>query len=413
MKKNILYIIIIVALATASSACSEKKENILEKIEMFSLNYGKMDDEIMLMPDIGKNNYINPHIAEVAMQDGIFYITNSCLKKVMKFNSYGDILALYYNEEQNPDPFIAKKNEEKETSNIKAIPFSFNEIGSIAVNREQKLFVSDFMPESKHVWDDEHKTMLTDIIYCFDSRGNYIDFLGQEGFGGMAFPMITKITATADNHLVVNTKVPKGEIIYWFDEKCRLLYTIEFPYEYLPIIEHKPIIASLGSISAPQSGFFLFLKIDYYLKEIDQKTQKETDILFYKSVIYKFDIEKQEYIDFLEIPNSYSYGDSNKKMSGMASEKLETLYQMLGVYGREDIFLISLINDFQYNLLIINLDGSIIGNTKINIESGDFYLTNLNLNANGIITGLFAADDKISAVWWRSDKIISKKNEKK
>ena len=33
------------------------------------------------------------------MQDGFFYISNGLSGKVMEFNSYGDILNLYYNEE--------------------------------------------------------------------------------------------------------------------------------------------------------------------------------------------------------------------------------------------------------------------------------------------------------------------------
>ena len=84
----------------------------------------------------------------------------------------------------------------------------------------------------------------------------------------------------------------------------------------------------------------------------------------------------------------------------------ETLYQLLGVYGDDQIFLISPDDNDTYNLLILDGNKNIAVNTPLAFGHKDIQLLELSLSSHGIITALISYEDEVSAVWWRSDKLL-------
>ncbi|MBR5672045.1 MAG: hypothetical protein IKX02_01220, partial [Spirochaetales bacterium] len=117
MKKLILVLTLLSLLA-----CSRNADVELEKKTMFTLPYGVLDDELTPLA-----------ASKVAMNDGFFYIIDSSLAKMMKFNSYGDLLLLQYNQEKNPTQILVHKSEDNAPSNKAAIPFPYLEPSQIAV----------------------------------------------------------------------------------------------------------------------------------------------------------------------------------------------------------------------------------------------------------------------------------------
>ena len=363
---------LVVVLAVLSLfACSRGSDVELEKKTMFTLPYGVLDDELTPLAD-----------AKVAMNDGFFYIIDSSLAKMMKFNSYGDLLLLQYNQEKNPTQILAHKNSGNAPSNKAAIPFPYIEPSQIAVADDQAFFVADTLPDEETLWSDDYSCMLTSTVHCFDPQGKLICDLGQEGRAGATpFSRITHLEATDNRHLVVHTQTPKGQVIYWFDDSFRLLYSVLADNSILPQEETAGYIVDLDSISASRTDSLLFIKADYYKENGD-------DIDFYKSSICCYDLTLGKCIWSIDIPVA------------------ETLYQLLGVYKKDQIYLVSPDDDDTYNLLVLDGQKNIAVNTPLAFGHKDIQLLELSLGSHGIITALISYEDEVSAVWWRSDKLL-------
>ena len=351
--------------------CSRNSDIELEKKTMFTLPYGVLDDELTPLA-----------ASKVAMNDGFFYIIDSSLAKVMKFNSFGDLLLLQYNPEKNPTQILVHKNGEDAPSNKAAIPFPFQEPTQITVTNDQAFFVADTVPDNETVWSDTYSCMLTGTVHCFDPKGKLICNLGQEGKAGATpFSRITRLETTDSKDLVVHTQTPKGQVIYWFDENYKLLYSVLADNSILPQEETVGHIVNMDSLTVSRTEPLLFIKADLY-------TENGEDIDFYKSSICCYDLTLEKCIWSMDIPVA------------------ETLYQLLGVYGKDQIFLISPIDNDTYNLLILDGPKRIAVNTPIAFGHKDIQLLEFSLGSHGIITALISYEDEVSAVWWRSDKLL-------
>ncbi|MBO7517459.1 MAG: hypothetical protein J6T61_06925, partial [Spirochaetia bacterium] len=135
------------------------------------------------------------------------------------------------------------------------------------------------------------------------------------------------------------------------------------------------------SISVSQTAPLLFIKTDSY-------TEHEEDIDFYKSSICCYDLSLGKVMWSMDIPVA------------------ETLYQLLGVYGEDQIYLVSPDDDDTYNLLVLDGQKNIAVNTPLAFGHKDIQLLELSLGSHGIITALISYEDEVSAVWWRSDKLL-------
>ena len=195
-------------------SCGGNRNSVLEKESLFTLGFGKMEDQINVFhkPD---NKFLYKN--RIFMKDGIFYISNGSSSKIMEFNSYGDILNLYYNSESNPEPVLLKKSTvENVTATRNVYSYPFQDIGEIAVNSAKTLFVDDRIAENRIEYDQEMEVTLDRIILQFDKTGNFLDYLGQEGSGGTPFSVIDKIRITQRDELVVFTRNKTGWKIFWF-----------------------------------------------------------------------------------------------------------------------------------------------------------------------------------------------------
>ena len=366
MKKLILVLAVLSLLA-----CSRSSDAGLEKKTMFTLPYGVLDDELTPLAN-----------SKVAMNDGFFYIIDSSLAKMMKFNSYGDLLMLQYNQEKNPVQILVHNTEDNIPSNKAAVPFPYREPTQIAVTDSQAFFVADILPDVEALWSDEYSCMLTSTVHCFDPHGKLICDLGQEGRSGVTpFSRITRLEATDSRHLVVHTQTPKGQVIYWFDENFKLLYSVLSDNSILPQEEIANHIVEIDSLATSRTEPLLFIKAEFY-------TENGEDIEFYKTAVFCYDITLEKCIWSMDIP------------------AVETLYQLLGVYGKDQIYLVSPDDNDTYNLLILDGQKSIAVNTPLAFGHKDIQLLELNLGSHGIITALIAYEDEVSAVWWRSDKLL-------
>ncbi len=386
------------------SSCLLEKSDYITREKLFDINYGKLEDEI----DITQVRSLNiPISSDITMKDGIFYVINGNLQKIMKFNSYGDLLFVIMNKSLNPDPVIVdNKPDDELVSNRKGIYFPFNDIGKITVDSKQNIFISDLLENTKQEWDAAKETMLTDVVYRFDNKGDFTDYIGQDGPGGMPFPYITSLKSNSENELVVITKTAKTNPVYWFNPAGKLLYQIEISNTSVPLPDDRNILASVDSILIPDTGHRLFIKCDFYKKIINEDTGKETDVDFLNSSIFIMDLDSGKFVSAIEIPEVFTSGGNNMALS---EERLQTIYSMLGIVGNDKIFLTAIIDESSYQLLILSTEGNVLFTKKLNIEEETLYNLNMDIDDKGIITAALSDSDKTTVVWWRTDKVIREK----
>jgi hypothetical protein len=208
--------------------CFQQPPERLYKETLFSINLGKLEDQIDLFQLKGgltnvKNDFF--------MKDGMFYIANTNSSKIMQFTSYGDLLFILYNPDPyiNPQPIILQTDDiEGKVTNRYAARFGLQHIGVIAVDSAHTIYVEDAVPEDQVIEDEENGVVLDSRILRFSRLGVLIDFIGQDGVGGTPFPFIYDIHVSKKDELVVVSKIPGAWIVFWFTKEGRLLYTEKF-----------------------------------------------------------------------------------------------------------------------------------------------------------------------------------------
>ncbi len=403
MEKTIKTIIILLIMFSAIS-CGSGKSDYIKREKLFDISYGKLEDEIDLTQ---KKSFDIPISTDLAMKDGIIYLLNGNLQKVMKFNSYGDLLSVIMNEKLNPVPIIVERDNSTDViSNRKGISFPFNNASSIAVDSNQNIYVSDLLPPDRQEWDNNLNTMLTGVVYRFDRGGNYSDYIGQDGPGGMPFPYITDMQTNSENNLVVVSKTSDSNPVYWFDSTGQLLYQIDIRNTSIPAPEDRNILLTVDSVQIPESDHKLFIKCDFYKRIINKQTGKETDVDYFKSAIYVLNLDTGNFDTITDIPEAFTSSSSTISFS---DERLQVIYNTLGIVGNDKIFLSSIVGDNSYQLLILNTDGNVLYTTKLNTGDSALNSMDFDLDSNGIITSILSGTDNSSVVWWRTDQILKDK----
>ncbi len=396
------YILVLLAVFfSLLSACSRQDRSSLPREDLFSLKIGKMEDQLDLfqmegVPFADKTKLL--------MRDGIFYISNGNSFKVMEFNSYGDLLSMFYNPEENPRPVILTPVDAQEApTNKPAYPHPFQRIGEIAVTGSRMLLVEDRVPEERRVQDENLEALLDRVVLRFSKEGKYIDYIGQEGIGGTPFPFIDGIDVTDNDEIVVRTRTSKAWLVYWFSKNGDHLFTVEISMTNLPMPDGPDVIPSLESVKAGPKNRLLYLKIDYYHEEVDLATRKLSGVDYSSSRIYTLDVEKERYSGFIEVPDNKV---RQERPNILESNGFSYVYEFIGITRGGYTFLMSPDETNQYKLLILDSRGKAIVRKQIIIEDEDLIFKTFYLTPTGILCGLLCDPYNAKIVWWRSDKLI-------
>jgi hypothetical protein len=338
------------------------------------------------------------------MRDGLFYISDGNGEKVVRYNSYGDLLFMIYNEETNPPPVTSKTNIEDSTLVTRwAFSYPLQEPGEIAVDSRKHIYVEDRLPYDRHSVDVESKALLDSTILHFDADGRFVEYLGQEGIGGSPFPRINRVSTSIRDELVVVCRMPTGWNVYWFDASGKLLYLVHLKNSAVPVPQDYPsVFVSLDAIVPAPDARRLFIKVDYYRDIFDESTNTRTGNEPDSSLIWIMDVEEGSYSDTIEVPLAeYSFNENGKKAS------TRMLYSLLGVIRDGKIFLYYPV-DTGYSLLI--LDSGTSGDRRrqclIMVDNEELQFNTFDLSGDGILSALLVNNREAKLVWWRTDKFI-------
>jgi len=398
-----LFPVILIILLPALVSCGRGGSSSLKKESLFSMEFGKMEDQLNVFHRPDNNSLYKDRIF---MQNGIFYISNGPSSKIMEFNSYGDIINLFYNQDQNPEPVMLRKKPEENvaaTRNVYAYPFQ--DVGEMAVNSQKTLFVDDRIDRNRIEYDSALEVSLDRIILQFDKAGNFLDYLGQEGSGGTPFSAIDKIRINQRDELAVFTRNKTGWKIFWFSSAGTPLYTVDIGNDSLPFPgtdEEQYGFSALETIDCDTVERTLYLKGDYYIDYSQVLNTERTGIEFSRSVIWFMDMATGRYTGSVEIP-AYTRQENG---GGNGKEESPLIYELLGVQGRGNFFLISLNGRNDYNLMIMDRDGKVNLRRQISLGEDRLIFHSFSVDAQGILTGLLGWENRAEVAWWRTDEFI-------
>lgn len=372
----------------------------LNENELFTLKYGNFEDELNLF-DLAGNGNINTYMN---MCDGFFYIANGEAKKIIELNSYGDLLSLFYNEDVVKNVSFADKN--SKNSAKKAVSYPFNTLGPVAVDSRKHIYAVDTLPFERQEKDRERRLLLSNIVLRFDSEGNFVDYLGQQGPGGTPFPFVDNIYTTNNDELVVVCRTNEGPVVYWFNTSGFLLYEIPITNETTPSLKREdeteaPAFISIGKVVPDANEYKIYIKIDYYIAALDSALKVQSGIDYEKTMLYPLDVTTGRYSDALEIPAYESIVKEN-----LTKESYNLPYDFLGVNDTGWFFFITP-TDEGFLVQMVQPDGQSILKRSLSVDHSKVLYYALSLSKKGIISGLFVKSEKAEVKWWRTDSLLS------
>lgn len=382
------------------SGCESRGFDTLPREELFSIAIGKMEDQIDLfqLPQIPSR-----YKTSLFMRDGAFYIASGASHKVMEFTSYGDLLSLYYDPSENPRPVILQNPADGGmTSNRRAYPYAFRQVGEIAVSSAKILYIEDRLPDERAVYDEKLGINLNRIVLRFEN-GEYRGYLGQEGIGGTPFPFILGIRVSNRDEVSVLCRTMTGWIVFWYSSAGELLYTLHIPADRLPAHEGDGYFANLETVIPDPDVRVVYLKLDYYRQGVDGSTGIKFGIEEVLSRIYSLNVETSRYEGFVDIPENI-----RRERGGALFETREVgyLYEFVGVVSGGHFFLRSREEGNSHQLLVLHNDGRVIRRRSLTVEDSELLFSVFHLSPEGILSALLASESGAKIVWWRSDTLL-------
>ncbi len=382
------------------SGCQKKGLQELVRDDLFSIQLGKMEDQIDLFQIDGAPQ---EHQTSVYMRDGQFFIANGSSGKVMTFTSYGDLISLIYNPDTNPEPvLLAARTGEGTVSTRSSVKFPFKEIGKIAVSSDKTMYVEDDVPDGKGVLDEKTGAWLGRVILRFDRLGNPEGYVGQEGVGGTPFPVIVGLSITNRDQLVVVSRLPDYSwMAFWYSKEGALLYQIEIDPKNLPT--EKGVIPSLTGVIPDMKEPVLYLMIQYFREAIDPATHAQSSMENYASRVYTLDLSSGAYKSFVQLPTN----PPRREKTGFTTTEIPAPpNDLLGVSGNGFYYLLGFTDSNLYTLTILDPSGRVRSRRYMVIEDSELLFREVELSPTGLVYGLLCDADKARISWWRSDLLL-------
>lgn len=395
--KNMLPLLTLLTLVFTLTGCQDNRISSVERENLFSLEIGPMEDQIALYQLEGSRGIKRTGFT---MHEGLFYIADGTSGKIVRYNSYGDLLFMIYNEETNPPPISLKTNiSENEQVTRWAFSHPLRELGWIAVDSRKHIFVEDRLLQQDHRFDAENNVLLDGVILHFDQDGRYVNYLGREGIGGSPFPRIIGLGTSEGDELAVICRLPGSWNIYWFSASGQLLFFVKINANAIPSLPDKSaVLEVLDSIYAAPDARKLYLKVDYYRDTFDQSTNTRTGSEPARSVIWTLNVEDGSYINSLEVP-LYELEDSSRQ------SEMKMFYSMIGAArGGRAMFYFPV--DAGYSILFLDTNTREQRRGFINFSIDELKFNDFYLSSEGILTAMLVDDFRAKIVWWRTDRFM-------
>ena len=380
-------------------ACSRPDIDSIQRENLFTLDIGPMEDQIALF---GLEGDGGRRRAELAMRDGFFFIVDSGSGKIVRYNSYGNLLFMIYNDETNPEPASLKTNAENGVQATRwAFTYPLRLPGKIAVDSRKHIFVEEQLPRERHSYDMENNTQLNSVILHFDADGRFIEYLGQGGQGGGPFPNIAGLHSSVHDEIAVICRLPTGWNVFWYSADGEQLFLIQFRDDAIPIPPDWPnYVSSIDSIIAAPDERKLYVKVDYYRDVLDESTNTRVSTEPVSSLIWILNVEDGLYETPVEVPfYEYSLTENGR------TSQVRLLYSMFGLI-RGGRILLYFPDENGYIILHMDSSGHRQRRGFIKVDASELKFHDFHLSPEGILSALLADEWKLQVAWWRMDRFL-------
>ncbi|MBD5403692.1 MAG: hypothetical protein HDR51_05675 [Treponema sp.] len=398
----------ILLFAVCVSSCSRSNQvRSFSEESLFSLSYGNFEEQISLF---GENSVL-ANSTYISMRDGFFYIVNGESQKIMSLNSYGDLLAIYYNADEYADknPGLLKQSN---NGLWKAVEYPFTYTGKMTVDSRKYMYVVATVPKERTEQAEGENLVYSYVVLSFSSDGSSIGYIGQQGFGGTPFPYIKDVYTTENDDLVVVCVTLEGLYVYWFSKDGQLRYRIPILMQKIPRISLDRINVNSALSSSDLYVTVenavpdcyaekLYVKVDYYLPYIDKDSRVESGIDYIQSCIYPLEIENGVYGEGVNI---LPYEESVTEDFSKITYRLP--YDFLGVTRNGYFFFIIATANNGFSIEIMQDGTQAVLKRNLDLSHKEMLYYSLSLSHDGIISALIAQKDTAEVVWWRTDTLL-------
>jgi len=396
---NVVFGALLFCLVFAAVSCAPRGQISFQREDLFFLDIGPMEDQISLFvfpDDAGMPR------ASLAMRDGLFYISDGTGRKVVRYNSFGDLLFLIFNDETNPDPTDLRIRTDDDGQMTRwAFNFPFRSPGAIAVDSRRHIFVEEILPDERHVFDAENQALLNSVVLHFDQDGRFIDFIGQGGRGGIPFPRIMGLYTSVNDEIVVVSRLATGWDVFWYNADGEQLFLVHIRDGAIPAppgLEN--FFISIDAVKAAPDARKLFIKVDYYRNIFEPLTNIRTGTETLNSLVWILNVEEGEYEGFVEIPFFEMIHTERGR-----TEQINLLYSMMGVVrGGAMLFYFPVENG--YAVLRMDSSGQGLRRGFIEVEPEMLVFNSFHLSPEGILSALLADEWTTTVAWWRMERFM-------
>lgn len=357
---------------------------------MFELSYGSFAEQLDLF-DLAQ---VGAVCVPMTMRDGFFYIANGESRKVMEFNSYGDLLALYSNEGASVRGGKAALK--------RTLKYPIESPSAIAVDSRRNIYVASALPPERQESDSSGAPVYCQTVLRFSRGGLSDDYIGTQGAGGAPFPYIKNIFVRDNDELVVVCLVAFGFEVYWFDSGGALMYKIPVFAKDVPRADgdDERTIRAAQDVIPDVSSRRLFVKVDRYAPHVDRESKVESGVDYIDTLVFPFDIEKEIYEKPVSIP------PCEKTVAEDYSSLVFRLpYDFLGVSKNGWLFFM-IATDDGFDVEAVNPSSQKIARRRLEVDRESLLCHTFALSDSGIISALLAGGESARAVWWRADELL-------
>lgn len=379
--------------------CHKKNTQMIMPEKLFELPIGKTETDLAFFAD----NRIAPlDKVQIKMRDGLIYLLDPNVGKLMEFNSYGEILTLWYNPDKNPKPVLLKEEndvnraEQKEATK-KAFSFRFNQPTAFAVNSQKQIYIADRLPDESTLDSAEFGQALNHVIICFGKTGKAEYILGQEGISGNPFPYITDLSIDKNDCLNISCYTKSGKVFFKYDNKGNLMHKAVINDQMIPSIQ-KETISRQAEILPTAHPDYILLRTDIYNDRTNGN--RSTQSRFLKTIVWVYDLKERSFQGYFNLPNSET------KVADTDSWTESSYPVMLSVDGfdhRSNIFLSSIEQEDTERILILNQLSRNIETKRLFTGFEKSLMIKRSVTPEGITLGIVFFPEKAEIYWWRTD----------
>ena len=413
--------------------CSKTRITELKKERLFTIPIGVAEEQIGVVRE--KSGRLHGP-GMLLFKNGFFYLVDSVNQKILKITTPGDIiLTLSSGEEENDQDENILRTKHRTS-------YAFSQIGFIAVDNENDLWVEDKfleeIPESEEIdlfsdsgaFTEETGEQYKSYILKFDRLGRFVFRLGKSGIDSEPFYYIYKMGVDRNGNITVLTADDEWQswTVYRFDvegnpvDRCELNKDVitgdirkvneqdYFVMDLYPVCNDNLMLFWVSIYETSWDTKEIKKEEDLWGEEIeienieniaeDEENRQQgykRDLLYYK--LFFFDLNKST------IERTYVW---ENRVSGQESSTTE----FFGIDAESNGFLWKYVNNAKSIITMFRPNGSIIARRSFVFEDDGIW-TNVHVDEDGSVSALKIDGDLVHFYRWRSDRLITPGGEEK